>query len=389
MKPKSNEIPTMPSKAAKLSAPDGLNAGVLQILRDGLDGGLFDAVFVPLKVPSNDSYAWVLVENPSLLELANVLPPIMTVQGGRALSSLTKHGPSKKKIAAVLRPCEIRSAIELAKLKQVDLENITLISIDCPGALPIQDYVDNPENGEKVFVEALKANDVETMRPTCKSCVHFAITSPDLHIGWFGVDYMVIPVSQKGEEILEKSGLKPDTGTEKWAKEIEKIKTERQAARDKANAEIKERTNGLNNLASVLSKCVSCHNCMSVCPICYCRRCYFESEAIEFSQDQYMSRAEQKGSIRFSQDVLLFHLGRMSHMTMSCVSCGSCEDACPVDIPVAELFSAVAEDSQALFEYSPGMDIDEPLPLRVFRKEKELGDIERICTDPLKGCDCK
>ena len=76
-------------------------------------------------------------------------------------------------------------------------------------------------------------------------------------------------------------------------------------------------------------------------------------------------------------------------MTMSCVSCGSCEDACPVDIPVAQLFSAVAEDSQLLFEYSPGMDINEPLPLRVFRKEKELNDIERICTDPLKGCDCK
>ena len=40
----------------------------------------------------------------------------------------------------------------------------------------------------------------------------------------------------------------------------------------------------------------------------------------------------------FLPEPLLFQLGRMSHMSLSCVSCGMCEDACPVDIPVGRIF---------------------------------------------------
>jgi len=388
----SNKNSTIPSKGAAISTADGLNAGVLEFLRNGLDKNLFDAVLMPVKVPAGDSYAWVLAEDQSLFEKANVLPPIMSVQGGKTLSSLTKHGQTERKIAAVMRPCEIRATIELVKLKQIDLENIFLISIDCPGAMPIKDYLSDPVAGESVFNEAAKTGDLEPMRPICKTCVHFGITSPDLHIATFGTgneSAIIIPTNTKGEELLESAGmpLKIDTGS--WAKGIEKLTNGREKTRTKVFDELKEKSSGMVNLAATLSKCISCHNCMSVCPICYCRRCYFESEVTEQSAEQYLGRAKQKGSVRFSPDILLFHLGRMSHMTMSCVSCGSCEDACPVDIPVAQLFSVVGRDTQALFDYTAGMNVEEPLPLKVFIKDKELGEIERICSDPLKGCDCK
>ena len=115
---------------------------------------------------------------------------------------------------------------------------------------------------------------------------------------------------------------------------------------------------------------------MSVCPICYCRQCYFDSEAMKLPPENYLLRAETKGALRFPSDTLLFHLGRMSHMSLSCISCGTCEDACPMSIPVAQIFNLVADKNQNLFDYIPGKNIEEPLPL-VDYKEDELQEIPK------------
>jgi formate dehydrogenase subunit beta len=48
------------------------------------------------------------------------------------------------------------------------------------------------------------------------------------------------------------------------------------------------------------------------------------------------------------------------------VGCGSCEDACPVDIPLAIIFKKVGEDVQAKFNYMPGKNIDEEIPIKTF-----------------------
>jgi len=91
--------------------------------------------------------------------------------------------------------------------------------------------------------------------------------------------------------------------------------------------------------------------------------------------ENYLMRAKNKGGLRFPPDTLLFHLGRMSHMVFSCVSCGTCEDACPVSIPIAQVFALVADNAQELFHYVPGENIGEPHPLVTF-KEEEFRDIE-------------
>ena len=85
---------------------------------------------------------------------------------------------------------------------------------------------------------------------------------------------------------------------------------------------------------------------------------------------------EMIGGLRLPPETLLFHIGRMLHMSLSCVSCGACEDACPTSIPVAQVFSLVADRNQKAFEYIPGRSLDEPLPLRVY-EEKEFGEVEQ------------
>ena len=94
---------------------------------------------------------------------------------------------------------------------------------------------------------------------------------------------------------------------------------------------------------------------------------------MSLSSDDYLIRAEKQGTLRFLPDTLLFHLGRMTHMSLSCVGCGMCEDACPVSIEVAQVFNLVGSKTQEVFKYIPGSK--EPLPLKVF-KEDEFHEVE-------------
>lgn len=82
-------------------------------------------------------------------------------------------------------------------------------------------------------------------------------------------------------------------------------------------------------------------------------------------------------------DTLLFQLGRMSHMGLSCVSCGVCEDACPMDIPVSQVFTLVAEGVQGVFGYIAGRSAQEPLPQVVY-EEEELKEIEKTYVETYK-----
>ena len=122
--------------------------------------------------------------------------------------------------------------------------------------------------------------------------------------------------------------------------------------------------------------CINCHNCMRVCPICYCRQCNFDSDKMKYSFEDYITRAEARGVLIVPTDTMLFHIGRMLHMSLSCVSCGMCEDACPMNIPVAQIFTMVGDRNQKAFDYVPGRSIDEILPLTTF-EEKEFQEVEQ------------
>ena len=384
-------------KGATLKITESIEKTIIDLLVKGLDKKLFGAVLIPVKVPAGDSFAWILAQDKSILKNANPLPPIMSVQGAKALSSITRRGKSNKKIAAVMRPCEVRAAIELSKLEQVELENILLISIDCPGVLPLKDYLENPKEGMDKFNKILSQkfwskNDIqwgsEFMRPVCQICDKFVGTElgfcpSDLHIGILFTEcgeakdenIFLIPNNERGKSILDEMGIEAEKSMDSWEKKVKELIELRRRKREEAQAKLKPKVVGLDSLLDTFSKCINCHNCQSVCPICYCRQCYFESDNVKLPFDDYLMRAESKGALRFLPDTLLFHIGRMTHMSFSCVGCGACEDACPMSIEVAQIFSFVSDRSQQLFDYVPGKSIEEPLPLRVY-KEDEFHEVE-------------
>jgi formate dehydrogenase subunit beta len=384
-----------------LPAEEGPHKAIINFLKQSLGKNCMDLLLIPVKGPDIKSYSWVLLKDESLLEQADPLPPVMTVQGGRGLSSITKHGKVGLQIAAVMRPCEIRAVVELSKLKQIDLENIILISIDCPGAMPLADYMNEADKIAASFKTILEKWEIsDSLRPVCQICHRFSLSSllpssspesslekdetaspaSDLHIG---IDnekksIFLIPVTPKGKGLLDKLGFSPEDSLELWESKVEEIRKKKLEKKEQFNQEWRTKIQGPDKFAAAFDECINCHNCMRVCPICYCRQCYFNSQNLKLSPDDYLERAEKRGALRFPLDTLLFHLGRMSHMVLSCVSCGACEDACPMSVPVARIFTTVGEQMQEDFNYIPGRNRGEPLPLQNFL-EDELCEVETPC----------
>jgi formate dehydrogenase subunit beta len=371
---------TSDNKGAFFTAEGGLRESVLAFLKKAISQGCFEAVLIPVRAPGTESFSFWLVRDESLLKNAYPLPPVMSVQGAKAVSSLTRRGPGKKKIAALVRPCEARATVELLKLEQVELDNIVLITIDCPGALPLAEWAKDAKKAEATFAEVLKGGGGDSLRPICQICDKFSATgAEDLHIGVLGAKsggIFLIPHSPKGEDILEKLGLSADADISGWEKTVAALTEKRKEQRLKSRQEFKDKVAGLDNLLNTFSQCINCHNCMRVCPICYCRQCFFDSPNMKFAFGDYLQRAETAGGLRLPPETLLFHIGRMLHMSLSCVSCGACEDACPTAIPVAQIFSAVGERNQEAFGYVPGRSREEAPPLRVY-EEKEFEEVEQ------------
>jgi formate dehydrogenase subunit beta len=360
---------------AHLEARDGGATAILDLLRRGLELGVLDAALLPMRVPAGDSYSYVLIKDVSLLEGAEPLPPIISVQGARALSSLTRRG-SDLRIAAVMRPCEARAAVELSKLDQVDLDSLVIISVDCPGALPLRDFVRDPEGCSRTFNEAMMSGDDEPMRDICRICDNAMTVSGDLHLGLMeGGSAILISNTSRGDQLLEGLEMEMDMNISGWLERGSEQHSERSEKRIAALDSLQEEIGGPQNFIRVFDNCINCHNCMRVCPVCYCRLCYFDSRVVEHQATDHLEQANLKGSLRLPTDTMLFHLGRMTHMSLTCVSCGACEDACPALIPVAQAFALVADRTQATFDYTPGRSPEDPLPLLVYR-EDELHEVD-------------
>ncbi|MEW5807199.1 MAG: 4Fe-4S dicluster domain-containing protein [Acidobacteriota bacterium] len=366
-------------KGTILGIEKNLEETILNFLKGGLEKGCFDAVITPHRVPSGDSFAYLLINDKSILEGAFPLSPVIPVQGAKAISSLTRKGNASKKILVIMHPCEIRATIELLKLKQVSLGNLFLMSFDCPGVIPLSDYIEDPGKNDQISQDNYQNWEDISIRPICKICTEFSSGPADLHIGLLGADtgkMFLIPLTSEGERIMKAMDLKIEDSLDRWEREVEKLKKEREAKRYEAHEVLKSNVEGSQKLLETFSQCINCHNCMRVCPVCYCRQCYFDSDAFKLPPENFINRAKKKGSLRLPADTLLFHLGRMSHMILSCVTCGTCEDACPMSIPVSQVFSLVADRTQRLFNYKPGSSKEEPLPVVIY-KEEELHDVEK------------
>ena len=97
------------------------------------------AILVPQHLPMKNMVMPTLVTDPNHLNGIDPLAPAFAMNAAKIVARLTRK-PMGAKVAAVLRPCEIRAFVELVKLKQGRTDEVILIGMDCLGALRNKDY---------------------------------------------------------------------------------------------------------------------------------------------------------------------------------------------------------------------------------------------------------
>ena len=356
---------------------------VNEVLKELLKSGKVAALLVPQYVPSKKVVFPVLISDPDKLD-SNVFVPLLPASTAKIISRMTKVQPAKKPIGVVIHPCQIRALIELAKLNQASLENIVIIGVDCLGTFPMKTFVDFPEkNNPTEFILHDFISDgnksEKYLRSACIVCDEPFSINADIVIGIYGMDIskeiLIEAHTETGKKILEDLKLEHAEDLKSRAK---KIKDLHDARTKKLESFVKEKTSkkGIAHLAEFFDKCINCHNCMKVCPICYCRECLFDSSVFDAEAYKFIRKAESKSLFKMPNDSTLFHLGRMNHMILSCVKCGLCEQGCPMDIPLMDIFIPAAENAQKEFKYRPGKNPKEKIPMIVYREDEyvEIGE---------------
>jgi formate dehydrogenase (coenzyme F420) beta subunit len=374
----------------KLEVKDNDIVASLQVFLKSLLGQpQIGAMLVAQHLPMKNVVMPTLVTDPESLEGADPLAPSFPLNAAKLVSRLTRK-PSGTKIAAVLRPCEIRAFVELVKLNQAGRENLLLIGFDCLGAYNNSDYLkvahrDGDKTTRKFYEQALLEKDLSSeemqIANACKACEHPVPQGVDIMIGILGSplkEYFWIKAdSAEGESILTKLNLVSADEPHDRDRAVESLMAKRLAYRDRIFEENHEATGSIEKLTTYLAGCVNCYNCRVACPVCYCRECVFVTDVFDHEPSQYLRWANRKKLIKMPTDTVFYHITRLAHMSTACVGCGQCSNACPNDIPVMELFRTVAHKTQQAFAYEAGRSLDEPPPLSVF-KEDEFKELTAI-----------
>jgi formate dehydrogenase (coenzyme F420) beta subunit len=107
-----------------------------------------------------------------------------------------------------------------------------------------------------------------------------------------------------------------------------------------------------------LGRCIKCYACRSSCPMCYCERC-----TMDCNRPQWVPAASHAlGNFEY-------HMVRAMHLAGRCVECGTCGNACPVDIPVHLLTFCAEESVRRQFGQRGGASANIDYAMSTFRPD--------------------
>lgn len=309
-----------------------------------LENKIADAILLPAKTGKNSVFPTLIREVKKLSVFT--LERKMLFNSAKLLSNITR-AITDKKIAALLRPCEIRATVELMKLKMVNKDNVFIIGMDCEGT----------------YTE-------EGLRLSCQVCENHNPENFNLIIKTIGVNTEEEIFISTEEKIAEVLNLSPQKEPPKREADLMQLTEKSKKENTQLMNNLVEKFSTITSFLEEFSSCIKCYNCRRICPICYCKQCIFETDIFEHNFSYYAKQLEKKGAIKVPSEVVMFHLTRLNHMALSCISCGMCSSVCPQKLPCFELFHLVGKRVQSIFNYVPGKNIEDELPISTFREDE-------------------
>jgi len=320
----------------------------------------------------------MLFADPDTMEGIDPLAPVAPFNAARQASALLRHDAGKR-VALVLRPCEMRALVELAKLKQCTLQNAVLIGIECLGRMENKQFLDlfhHDSDGSASFYRDTSLQGQTTS--ACQACLQFQPRGVDLSIDIIGFTLEetigLTAHTEQGGQMLDRLNLAAATESQERSVQVEEIHARRLQAREALFRHTADQTGNIEKLQRFFAHCLNCYNCRVACPVCYCKECVFLTDVFAHEPAILLRRAERRGRLKMPTDTTMFHMTRLAHIAHACVGCGQCSSACPSQIPVADLFGKVSAAVQALYAYDPGGDISQPIPLLVFQEGNHAPD---------------
>jgi len=359
-----------------LEVKNGDTLGALRgLLRTMMERDLVDAVWVPLEAPGGKAFMPALVKDLRQLDAANPLAPVMRVHSAPQVAALSTE-PGLGRIGVVMRPCEVRAFVELAKLQPVALDRVTVIGLDCLGTYETTHYGD--------LVDARSSSTWATddvlhwaakgelapyrFRTACQVCEHPAAAplrdGRDMAIGFIGLDARQHLLVMCNHETARRLGLSLGDAP-KRREVIERVVAARHRRRERILAEAWAQWANPAGLLALLSTCSACFDCLMACPL-YTRDGRIRVSSVDPLRDRVVRWS--KGSPRVDNvlsDALLAEIIPFGRLAACCVGCGMCESACPQGRPLGALACAVGEKVQERLGYRPGRSLDDPLPWKV------------------------
>lgn len=356
-----------------ISSMSAVNSVLIKMLSEKL----VDALLVPARTPYSVLPMPTLIADPEKLAGVDPLAPVAPFNAARQAAIISKHS-TEKRLAFVLRPCEVRALVELVKLKQCTLDNVVLIGIECLGRLEKEEYIERASQDTDFTSAFYKESDLqEKVIRACKTCEHFEPKGVDLTVSVLGAaDGSVgfIAESETGEKLLTELELAVSDEPEGWARAAKALLEKRISARDILFKETGEKINSVEKFQKLIANCLNCYNCRTACPVCYCKECVFLTDIFAHRPETLLRRASKRGSVKIPTDTSMFHMTRLTHMSHACVGCGHCSSVCPSNIPVFDIFRTVAAQTQALFDYEPGRDVAETIPYLAFQQQEKASE---------------
>jgi formate dehydrogenase subunit beta len=315
-----------------------------------LTRNMVDALFVP-QTGADGAVSAALISNPDAIKRSNPFAPIMVANAAKDVAAATTRQPDRR-IGAVLRPCEIRALVELAKRGRANLANLTVVGIDCLGTFAPFDYMRKmlaagsaAEMTTQCMQVAEEGEIACQTRTACQMCERPAPRGADVTLGFIGVDaakeLLVIAADESADGRLRLGEVTQREATEgevaRREATLTNIIAKHTAYTDRELSRLDVSFGGLAGALTALATCTECRLCLQACPL-------YDGELDDTSLS------------------LVGQLGAVAKWLVSCSGCGMCEESCPNGVPLAVVARALSRPLRAKFDYTPGRSVEEKLP---------------------------